>query len=83
MKSLLESKCRADINSEISHKRRGNNKSRTYRLFKHSFGTSHYIVYMKDTHLTRAQHSALANMRCRVAPVCLETGRYEGLTEQE
>ncbi len=22
-------------------------------------------------------------MRCVVAPICLETGRYEGLTEQE
>ncbi len=25
----------------------------------------------------------MAKMRCRVAPICLETGRYEGLTEQE
>ncbi len=80
VKGLLESKWSADINSEISHTGRGRNKLRTYRLFKHSFGTSHYL---KDTHLTRAQRSAIAKMRCGVAPICLETGRYEGLTEQE
>ncbi len=39
VKALLESKWRADINSEISHTARGRNKSRTYRLFEHSFGT--------------------------------------------
>ncbi len=55
-------------------------KLRTYRLFKHSFGTSHYL---KDTHLTCAQRSAMAKMRCGVAPIRLETGKYEGLTEQE
>ncbi len=47
---------------------------------RHVFGTSHYL---KDNHLTRAQRSAMAKMRCGVAPIRLETGRYEGLTEQE
>ncbi len=51
---------RADINSEISHRGRGRNKLCTYRLFKHSFGTSHYL---KDTHLTCAQHSDMAKMK--------------------
>ncbi len=60
--------------------RRGRNKLRTYRLFKRSFGTLHYL---KDTHLTHAQRSAMAKMRCGVAPICLETDQYEGLTEQE
>ncbi len=78
VKDLLESKWRADINSEISHTGRGRNKLHTYRLFKLSFGTSHYL---KDTHLTLAQRSAMAKMRCGVAPIRLETGRYEGLTE--
>ncbi len=80
VKGLLESKWRADINSKISHTGRGRNKLCTYRLFKRSFGTSHYL---KDTHLTGAQRSAMAKMRCGVAPICLETGLYEGLTEQE
>ncbi len=39
--------------------------------------------YLKDTHLTRAYRSAMAKIRCGIAPICLETGRYEGLTEQE
>ncbi len=38
---------------------------------------------MKDTHLTCAQRSAMAKMRCGVTPICLETGRYKWLTEQE
>ncbi len=80
VKGLLESKRRADINSEINHTGRGRNKLCTYRLFKHSFGKSHYL---KDTHLTCAQCIAMAKMKCGVAPICLETGRYEGLTEQE
>ncbi len=62
---LLESKWRADINSEISHTGRGRNILRTYGLFKHSFGTLHYL---KNTPLTRAQHSAMAKMRCGGCP---------------
>ncbi len=80
VKGLLESKWGADINREISHTGRGRNKLRTYRLFKHSFGKLHYL---KDTHLTCAQRSAMTKMKCGVAPICLETGRYKGLTEQE
>ncbi len=40
---------------------------------------------MKDTHLTCAQRSAMAKMKmsCRVAPIHIETGLYEGLAEQE
>ncbi len=49
-----------------------------YRHFKRSFSTSHCL---KHTHLTRAQCSDMAKMRCGVAPICLETGQYEGLTE--
>ncbi len=72
MKGLLESKWRGDINSEISYTRRGRNKLHTYRLFKCSFGASHYL---KDTHLTCAQCSSMAKkMRCGVAPICLKTG---------
>ncbi len=51
VKGLLESKWRADINSEISHTGRERSKLHTYRLFKHSFGTSHYL---EDSHLTRS-----------------------------
>ncbi len=80
VKHLLENKWRTDINSEISHIGRGRNKLRIYRLFKHSFGPSDYLT---NIHLTPAHYSVMPKMRCGVAPVCLETGRYEGLTEQE
>ncbi len=80
VKGLLDSKWRADINIEISHTGRGRTKLFTYRLFKRSFGT---LPYLKDTHLTHARCIAMAKMRCGVAPIRLEAGRYEGLTEQE
>ncbi len=69
VKGLLESYWRADINSEISHTGRGRDKIRTYRLFKHSFGTSHYL---KDTYLTCAKCRAMAKLRCGVAPYALK-----------
>ncbi len=69
-----------DLNNETSHTGRERNKICTYRHFKHSSSTSHYL---KETHLTHAQSSAMAKMRCGVAPICLKTGWYEGLTEQK
>ncbi len=80
VKGLLESKWRADINSEISHTGRGKNNLCTHRLSKHSFDTSHNV---KDTHLTHYQQSVIAKIRCGIALICLETGRYERLTDQE
>ncbi len=44
VQGLLESKWRADINSEISHTGRGRNKLHTYRLLNAVFGTSHYLT---------------------------------------
>ncbi len=32
---------------------------------------------------TCGQRSSLANFICGVAPLCLETGQYEGLPEEE
>ena len=58
----------------------GRNKLRTYKLLKTHFGTSHYV---KDPHITRTQRSALAKFRCGVAPLRLETGRFEGIPENE
>ncbi len=71
VKGLLESKWRADINSVNSG--RGRNKLHTYRFFKYSFGISYYL---KDTHLKHVQCSAMAKMRCGVAPIRIETSQY-------
>ena len=53
----------------------GHNKLRTYRLFKKELKIECYI---KDI-LNHKHRSALAKFRCGVAPIWLETGRYECL----
>ena len=61
--------------------RRGNggNKLRTYRKFKQVFETETYI----KTSMLHSRRSALAKFRCGVAPIRLETGRYEGLNVED
>ena len=53
----------------------GGNKLRTYRNFKMDFMTEVYC----QSFLPRNHRSALAKFRSGVAPIRLETGRYEGL----
>jgi hypothetical protein len=54
---------------------RGGNKLITYKGFKLQFGTEPYLRYV-----TLPSHrSAYAKFRCGVAPIRLETGRYERL----
>ena len=57
---------------------RGRNKLRTYKIFKHAYSTEIYV----KCHLPRAHRSALAKFRCGVAPLKIETGRYEGLAPE-
>ena len=52
----------------------GGNKLRTYKMFKHSYETESYV---KCHILSRTRRSALAKFRCGVAPLRIETGRYE------
>ena len=61
--------------NRISGKRIGANKLRTYRKFKNDLTTSHYL----KINMPRAYRSAYAKFRCGVAPIRLETGRYERL----
>ena len=60
-------------------KRTGNNKLRTYKLFKMEFGTESYVYNV----LCKKYRSCLAKFRCGNAPIRLETGRYEGLPLDE
>ena len=71
---------KSDLNRQFARRGQGRNKLRTYNTFKSEFGTAEYV---KNVYLTRAQRSALAKFRCGVAPIRLETGRYEGLPEGE
>ena len=53
----------------------GGNKLRTYRLFKQDYKVEPYISYIRP----KLQRSAFAKFRCGVAPLRIETGRYERL----
>lgn len=63
------------LNKDSAIHGQGGNKLRTYRLFKSTFETEQYV---KST-LPRSHRSALSKFRIGVAPIRLETGRYEGL----
>ena len=54
---------------------RGQNKLRTYRLMKREYKTETYCLLR----LPLKHRSAFAKFRCGVAPIRIETGRYEGL----
>ena len=67
------------INSVTGRSNVGGNKLRTYKLFKHSFETEPYCNII----LPRTHRSAFSRFRCGVAPIRLETGRYERLSVAE
>jgi len=50
---------------------------RTYRTFKSSLSTEPYV----ELNLKRSERSVMAQFRCRILPLRLETGRFVG--EQE
>ena len=56
------------------------NKLRTYKRFKDTYEVEAYV----KTVMPRCQHrSTLANFRCGVAPIMVETGQYERLPLDE
>jgi len=59
---------------------KGGNKLRTYKQFKTEYETEAYVTLHT---LTRGQRSALAKFRCGVAPLRIETGRFEGLARAD
>lgn len=63
------------INSERGASSTGMNKLRTYKLFKATYDVEAYVKMV----LPKCHRSALAKFRCGVAPIRLETGRYERL----
>ena len=58
---------------------RGRNKLRTYRLFKDAFETEPYCKLI----LPLRHRSAFTKFRCGVAPLRIETGRYENKPLEE
>ena len=58
----------------------GLNKLRTYNKFKQVFEVEPYVL---ESNMSRGRRSALAKFRCGVAPIRLETGRYENLSVEQ
>lgn len=63
------------LNNDTSRRGKGGNKLRTYRLFKSEFKVEDYCKLL----LPLKHRSAYSKFRCGVAPIRIETGRYEGL----
>jgi hypothetical protein len=66
---------RNDVNRDIAARGRGRNKLRTYKLIK----SEHQVESYLSARIPQSHRSALAKFRCGVAPLRLETGRYENL----
>lgn len=66
-------KWKNDVHRQNAVRGEGKNKLRTYRMYKKEYKTEHYV----KTIMSRGQRSALAKFRCGVAPIRIETGRYE------
>ena len=69
----------AGINRVGARRGQGLNKLRTYRGFKQDFVTEKYVKMA----MPRCHRSAFAKFRCGVAPIRVETGRYERLPFEE
>ncbi len=54
----------------------GRNELRTYKLFKQNITTEHYLLLYNKKH-----RPAMAKFRAGVAPLRLETGRYDNTDE--
>ena len=67
------------VNSESGRSGNGRNKLRTYRLFKSEFKVETYCKLL----MPYSHRSAFARFRCGVAPIRLETGRYEHLAVEQ
>ena len=67
------------VQRESAKSKKGKNKLRTYRSFKSLFASECYVY----TIMPHSHRSAMAQLRCGTAPLRIETGRYEGLKEEE
>lgn len=67
----------ARINSEVGPSGKGRNKLRLYKLLKNNYNVETYC----KTILPPCHRAAFSKFRCGVAPIRIETGRYEGLVE--
>lgn len=71
--ALYIDKWKAELARETAKRGTGGNKLRTYKLFKEEFETEAYVTQIMPPRHRRA----LAQFRAGVAPIRIETGRYE------
>ena len=62
-----------DLDREVAKRGKGGNKLRTYRRFKSDVYTEPYLLYVVDDR----KRALLFKFRSGVAPLRIETGRYE------
>ncbi len=74
LSELYVTRWQEQVTREDSIRGTGHNKLRTYCKYKQSFSTEPYLKLLNKSH-----RSALARFRCGVAPIRIETGRYEQL----
>lgn len=79
LSEVNEQKWHVEVNRDRARRGPGRNKLRTYCTFKSVFETEHYCQII----MSRTHRSAFARFRAGVAPIRLETGRFERLPEQE
>ncbi|MEW8547938.1 MAG: reverse transcriptase family protein, partial [Candidatus Thiodiazotropha sp.] len=65
-----------DVHRDNARQGAGKNKLRTYKTFKSVYSTESYLNCI----MSRCHRSAYAKFRCGVAPIRIETGRYERLS---
>ena len=68
-----------DIRRENARQGTGKNKLRLYRCFKNDYMTENYVTCM----MPRGHRAAFSKFRCGVAPIRVETGRYERLALED
>lgn len=71
---------RTSIQNVTGPSGRGRNKLKTYTQFKSVYETEKYV---ECSTLSSKYKCALAKFRCGVAPLRLETGRYENIPEEQ
>ncbi len=76
---MYELKWWAALNRPEAIRGNGPNKLRTYRSFKQSYEVESHLKNI----MPYKYHSTFSKFRCGVAPIHIETGRYENLAEEQ
>ena len=76
---IVLDKWHQDLAKQTARNLTGGNKLRTYRIFKWLYKTENYLTYL----IPPRHRTAFAKFHCGVAPLRLETGRYENIQVNE